>query len=62
MGLNGDIGVAACQGASVMDARGFLRSAMSQTETQGVGNDRLSRRLDGCTSRRHGVVLSRIAW
>ena len=38
-----------------MDARGFLRSAMRQTETWGVEDDGLSRRLDVCTSRRHGV-------
>ena len=39
-----------------MDARGFLRSVMRQTETRGVEDNGLSRRLDGCTSRRHGVV------
>ena len=39
-----------------MDARGFLRSAMRQTETRDVKDNGLSRRLDGCTSRRYGVV------
>lgn len=56
MGLNRDVGVAVCQGSFVMDVRGFLRSAMRQTETQGVKDNGLSRRLDGCTSRRHRVV------
>ena len=55
MGLNRDIGVAACQGAFVMGARGFLRSAIRWTKTRGVEDDGLSRRSDRCTSRRHRV-------
>ena len=39
-----------------MDVRGFLRSAMRQTETRDIEDNGLSRRLDGCTSRRHGIV------